>query len=62
MRYKSIEEQKQKFISILKQNEDLMSILDYVTELKLQNFYIAVGSIFSNNLELLWWKKFRLWD
>jgi hypothetical protein len=53
MRYKSIEEQKQKFISILKQNEDLMSILDYVTELKLQNFYIAVGSIFSNNLELL---------
>lgn len=46
MRYKSIEEQNQKFISILKQNEDLMTVLNYIYELKLPNFYIAAGSIF----------------
>lgn len=46
MRYKSIEEQNQKFISILKQNKDLITILDYIDELKLSNFYIAAGSIF----------------
>ena len=40
MRYKSIWEQNEKFISILKQNNDLMLILDYITELNLPNFYI----------------------
>ena len=46
MQYKSIEEQNEIFISILKQNKDLMLILDYLEELKLPNFYIAAGSIF----------------
>lgn len=46
MRYKSICEQNEKFISILKQNNDLMLILDYITELNLPNFYIAAGAIF----------------
>lgn len=46
MQYKSINEQNDMFISILQQNKDLMVILDYITELKLPNFYIAAGSIF----------------
>ena len=46
MRYKSIWEQNEKFISILKQNNDLMLILDYITELNLPNFYIAAGLSF----------------
>lgn len=46
MQYKSINEQLDTFISILKENEDLMLILDYLYELKLSNFYIAAGSIF----------------
>lgn len=46
MRYKSIYEQNEKFISILKQNKDLMLILDYIYELNLPNFYIAAGSVF----------------
>ena len=46
MRYKTIYEQNDKFISILKQNKDLMIILDYIYKLKLPNFYIAAGSIF----------------
>ena len=46
MQYKSIYEQNETFISILKQNNDLMTILDYISELKLPNFYIAAGSVF----------------
>lgn len=46
MQYKSIKEQNDVFISILKENEDLMLILDYIYNLKLPNFYIAAGSIF----------------
>lgn len=46
MMYKTIDEQNEEFVAILKQNNDLMAILDYIYELKLPNFYIAAGSIF----------------
>lgn len=46
MQYKSINEQNEMIISILKSNQELMAILDYVEKLKLPNFYIAAGSIF----------------
>lgn len=46
MKYKTIYEQNEKFISILKENKDLITILDYIYELNLPNFYIAAGSIF----------------
>lgn len=46
MRYKSINEQNETFIKIIKQNSDLVTILDYIYELKLLNFYIAAGSVF----------------
>ena len=46
MRYKTIEEQNEKFIEIIKQNSDLMNILNYIEELKLPNYYIAAGSVF----------------
>lgn len=46
MQYRCIDEQNEMFISILKQNNDLMLILDYLVELNLPNFYIAAGSIF----------------
>ena len=46
MRYKSINEQNETFIKIIKQNSDLVTILDYIYELKLPNFYIAAGSVF----------------
>ena len=46
MQYKSLNEQIEKAIEILKMNTDLMDILDYMYELSLPNFYIAAGSIF----------------
>lgn len=46
MQYKSIYEQNEEFINILKKNTDLMMILDYIYELNLPNFYIAAGSVF----------------
>ncbi len=46
MKYKSIEEQNEMFIKIIKQNRDLMIILHYIEELKLPNYYIAAGSVF----------------
>ena len=46
MEYKSINEQLEEFISILKKNRELMAMLDYIETLKLSNFYIAAGSIF----------------
>lgn len=39
MRYKTINEQNEIFISILKQNNDLMTILEYISKLELPNFY-----------------------
>ena len=46
MKYKCISEQNEKFISIIKQNKDLMLILDYIETLNLPNFYIAAGAVF----------------
>ena len=46
MQYKSLFEQNDMVISILKKNKELMSILDYVCKLNLPNFYIAAGSVF----------------
>ncbi len=46
MKYKTIYDQNEEFVSILKQNKDLMTILDYIYELNLPNFYIAAGSVF----------------
>lgn len=46
MRYQCLAKQNKEFVSILKRNKDLMKILDYISELKLPNFYIAAGSIF----------------
>lgn len=46
MQYQTIKEQNEKFISIIKQNQNLISILDYIAELNLPNYYIAAGAIF----------------
>lgn len=46
MNYKTLSEQYETFISILEKNKDLMAVLDYITELKLPNFYIAAGAVF----------------
>ena len=46
MQFKSINEQLEKFIYILKKNKNLMVMLDYISELNLPNFYIAAGSVF----------------
>ena len=50
MQYKSVEEQNEKFIKILKQNKDLMIILNYIDELNIPNYYIAAGAVF----ETIW--------
>ncbi len=46
MQYKSLYEQNEKMISILKKNTYLMDVLDYIETLQLPNYYIAAGSIF----------------
>lgn len=46
MQYKSISEQNEKFIEIIKQNKELMTILDYISKSNLPNFYIAAGAVF----------------
>ena len=46
MKYKSLYEQNEKTISILKKNTDLINVLDYIETLKLPNYYIAAGSVF----------------
>jgi len=46
MQYQSMNEQLEKFINILKENEELMDILDYVDKMNLPNYYIVAGSIF----------------
>ena len=40
MQFKSINEQLETFIYILKQNKNLMVMLDYISELNLPNFYM----------------------
>ena len=40
MKYKSLYEQNEKIISILKKNINLMDVLDYIETLKLPNYYI----------------------
>lgn len=44
--YGCLDDQNKLFISILSKNSDLMSILDYISDLGLPNFYIAAGSVF----------------
>lgn len=46
MRYKSISEQNEIFLKILKQNKNLMTVLDYIDSLNLPNYYIAAGAVF----------------
>lgn len=46
MQFKTIDEQIKQAILILERNKDLMTILDYISELNLPNFYIAAGSVF----------------
>lgn len=46
MEFKTINEQYDKFIKILKMNKELMIVLDYISTLNLQNYYIAADSIF----------------
>ena len=46
MQYKSISEQNDKIILILKENDELMKMLDFIDSLKLPNYYIAAGAIF----------------
>lgn len=46
MRYGSIDEQNETFLSILKENKELMCVLDFLAELELPNFYIASGAVF----------------
>lgn len=46
MQFKSINKQLETFLYILKQNKNLMVMLDYISELNLPNFYIAAGSVF----------------
>lgn len=46
MQYKTLNEQNEKMVSILKENTDLMDVLDYIETLQLPNYYIAAGSIF----------------
>lgn len=46
MQYKSLEEQNNIIIKILEKNKELMDILDFIDKLRMQNYYIAAGSIF----------------
>jgi len=46
MEYKTVDEQNEFFIEIIKKSEELMSILDFLYELKVPNFYIVAGSVF----------------
>lgn len=46
MQYKSIEEQNDAFIQVIKKNNDLIEILKFIEKLKLPNFYIVAGSVF----------------
>ena len=46
MRYETIDKQNDIAISILKENKELMSMLNYIEKLNFPNFYIAAGSVF----------------
>ena len=46
MEYKTLNDQIEIAISILKENKELMDMLDYISTLNLPNFYIAAGSVF----------------
>ena len=46
MQYQTLEEQLNFTIEILKQNVELMNILDFIDSLYLPNYYIADGSVF----------------
>ena len=46
MHYLTIEEQNKQFISIIKKNKDITSILDYLDSINLPNFYLVAGTIF----------------
>lgn len=46
MKYKTLDEQLVLAIDILKKNDELMKILDYIEEMELPNFYIVAGSIY----------------
>lgn len=46
MNYSDMQSQLDEFIKIIKQNKDLIEILDYISKLNLPNFYIAAGSVF----------------
>ena len=46
MQYQTLEEQLSFTIKILKQNVELMKILDFIDSLSLPNYYIAAGSVF----------------
>ncbi len=46
MQHKTLNDQIEIAISILKQNKELIDVLDYISTLNLPNFYIAAGSVF----------------
>ena len=46
MQYKTLDEQIDITIEILNKNKELIDILNYIDELKLNNYYISAGSIF----------------
>lgn len=50
MKYKSIYEQNETFISILKQNKDLMTILDYISYFFLCNVFYGFLRFFKRYL------------
>ena len=46
MKHKSLNDQLETLITILKKNNELMDVLNYIDSLKLPNYYIAAGSVF----------------
>lgn len=46
MEHKSLNDQLETLITILKKNNELMDVLNYIDSLKLPNYYIAAGSVF----------------
>ena len=46
MEYKFLNEQIEIFTSILKENKELIDVLEYVSSLNLPNYYIAAGCVF----------------
>ncbi len=46
MQYMTLNEQITKTISVLEENQQLMDMLDYISHIKLPNYYIAAGCVF----------------